>query len=141
MLVSSLPPINYCQCCYYQRKNYHQRHENLWKSVTRFNPYTHKMSCFKRMSGLQKIRLQYVWFQNILTSKYFKTSGLKNVQYYIKITKKIQSKRFTQTFWWALEGTTSLQNYEEILVRLNAYVQHNVCYWPNLTQHYVMLGL
>ncbi len=49
--------------------------------------------------SLQNIRLQYVQFQNVLTSKYFKTSGFKNVQYYITNYEEIQSKRIAKVFW------------------------------------------
>jgi hypothetical protein len=52
-----------------------------------------------KTAGLQNIRLQYVRFQNVLIRKYFKTSGFKNVQYYITNYEEIQSKRITKVFW------------------------------------------
>ncbi len=89
-----------------------------------------------KTSGLQKIQLQYVWFQNVLTSKYFKTSGFKNVQYYIKITKKYRAKDY-EGILVGLGGhflVKEQQNYEEILVRSNAYGPRKVCFWPSLTK-------
>jgi hypothetical protein len=45
-----------------------------------------------KTSGFQKVRLQNVRFQNVLSNKYFKMFGFKNVQYYTKITREYNTK-------------------------------------------------